>query len=154
MLAHACNAGVGFCGGRLTSVLFFVPSPLTLMFSMRKIPMGQTSGWIKEGVLQTRTQSLFMCFGGERWLGVRLRLAQGLMGRDEGIIATLPMRPRARLNLTPNLLSPQKHIHSDWVRVWGYYGRSGNGQFLRKCFSFRVLDSCSLFNIGPMNIKH
>ena len=27
------------------------------------------------------------------------------------------MRPRARLNLTPNLLSPPKHISSDWVRV-------------------------------------
>ena len=28
------------------------------------------------------------------------------------------IRPRARLNLTPNLLSPPKHINSDWVRVW------------------------------------
>ena len=28
---------------------------------------------------QTRTQSLFMCFGGERRLGVRLRRARGLM---------------------------------------------------------------------------
>ena len=36
---------------------------------------------------QTRTQSLFMCFGGERRLGVRLRHVQGLMGRDEGKIA-------------------------------------------------------------------
>ena len=35
---------------------------------------------------QTRTQSLFMCFGGERRLGVRLRRASGLMGRDEGKI--------------------------------------------------------------------
>ena len=35
---------------------------------------------------QTRTQSLFMCFGGERRLGVRLRRARGLMGRDEGKI--------------------------------------------------------------------
>ena len=28
---------------------------------------------------QTRTQSLFLCFGGERRLGVRLRRARGLM---------------------------------------------------------------------------
>ena len=35
---------------------------------------------------QTRTQSLFMCFGGERRLGVRLRRARGLMGRDKGKI--------------------------------------------------------------------
>ena len=34
--------------------------------------------------LQTRTQSLFMCFGCERRLGVRLRRALGLMGRDKG----------------------------------------------------------------------
>ena len=37
---------------------------------------------------KTRTQSLFMCFGGERRVGVRLRRARGLMGRDEGKIAT------------------------------------------------------------------
>ena len=30
-----------------------------------------------------------MCFEGERRLGVRLRRALGLMGRDEGKIATL-----------------------------------------------------------------
>ena len=34
--------------------------------------------------LQTHTQSLFMCFGGERRLGVTLRRARVLMGRDEG----------------------------------------------------------------------
>ena len=27
------------------------------------------------------------------------------------------MRPHARLNLTPTLLSPPKHINSDWVRA-------------------------------------
>ena len=34
--------------------------------------------------------------------------------------SSLPMRPRARLNLIPNFLSsPQKkHLNSDWVRVW------------------------------------
>ena len=37
---------------------------------------------------KTRTQSLFMCFGGERRVGVRLRRARGLMGRDEGKITT------------------------------------------------------------------
>ena len=26
----------------------------------------------------------------------------------------------ARLNLIPNLLSPQKHLNSDWVRVWDH----------------------------------
>ena len=60
-----------------------------------------------------------MCFGGERRLGVRLRRARGVMGRDEGKIASLPMRPQARLNLTPNLLSPPNHINSDWARVRG-----------------------------------
>ena len=44
-------------------------------------------GTIK-GVEQTRSQSLFMCFWGERKLGVRLRRARGVMGRDEGKIAT------------------------------------------------------------------
>ena len=33
---------------------------------------------------KTRTQSLFMFFGGERRVGVRLRRARGLMGKDEG----------------------------------------------------------------------
>ena len=36
---------------------------------------------------QTQTQSQFICFGGERRLGVRLRHARGLMGRDKGKIA-------------------------------------------------------------------
>ena len=64
-------------------------------------------------ITQTRTQSLYMCFGGERRLGVRLRRARGLMGRDEVAIfpSSLPMRPRARLNLTPNLLSPSLKTH-------------------------------------------
>ena len=49
-------------------------------------------------------------FWDERWLGIRLRRARGLMGREEGkkFPSSLPMRPRARLNLTPNLLSPPK----------------------------------------------
>jgi len=49
--------------------------------------------------------SCYLCvFGGERRLG----LYKG---------ASLPMSPRAP-QLNPNLLSPQKHINSDWVRVW------------------------------------
>ena len=61
---------------------------------------------------QTRTQSLFnICFGGERRLGVRLRLAES---HGKG---PLSMSPRKRLNLFRNLLSPPKHINSDWVRV-------------------------------------
>ena len=65
-----------------------------------------------------------MRFWGERRLGVRLRRARGVMGKDEGknidaiFHSSLPMRPNARLNLTPNLLSPPRHINSDWVRVW------------------------------------
>ena len=35
-------------------------------------------------LLQTHTQSLFMCFGGERKLRVRLKRARGVMERDEG----------------------------------------------------------------------
>ena len=50
-----------------------------------------------------------MCFWSERRLGVRLRRA-GSHGK------TFPRDP-ARLNLTSNLLSPQKHINSYWVRV-------------------------------------
>ena len=54
---------------------------------------------------QTRTQSLFMCFGGERRLGVRLRRAWGLMGRDEVKIdpALTPRAPQRnpQSSLTP-----------------------------------------------------
>ena len=40
---------------------------------------------------QTRAQSLFKCFfGGERRLGIRLRRARGLMGRDEEKVAPQP----------------------------------------------------------------
>ena len=49
-----------------------------------------------------------MYFWGERRLGVRLR-RPGL--------STFPW-DLARLNLTPNLLSPKRHINSDWVRVF------------------------------------
>ena len=50
-------------------------------------------------------------------LGVRLRRARGLMGRDAIFPSSLPITPRARLNLTPNLLSPPKHINCNWLLV-------------------------------------
>ena len=49
------------------------------------------SGYFKQSkilLLQTRTQSLFKCFWGERRLGIGLRRTRGLMGREEGNIAT------------------------------------------------------------------
>ena len=62
-------------------------------------------------------------FWDERRLRIRLRRARGLMGREEGKQrladfvrqrragpSSLPMRPRARLNLIPNLLSSQKTL--------------------------------------------
>ena len=55
---------------------------------------------------QTRTQSLFMCFCGENvGLGARR-----LMGRDK-VKSLLAPQPN------PNLLSPPKHINSNWVLV-------------------------------------
>ena len=66
--------------------------------------------------------SRYLCFWGERRLGVRLRRAGSHAGkvRRKTSVAIfrsyLPMRP-TRLNLTPNLLSPQKHVSSDWVLV-------------------------------------
>ena len=62
--------------------------------------------------------SRYLCvLGGERRLGVRLRRARGLMGRDAIFPSSLPITPRARLNLTPNLLSPPKHINCNWLLV-------------------------------------
>ena len=43
-------------------------------------------------------------FWGERRLGMRLRRARGLMGREEGEIATIQ-----------SSLTPKKHLISDWV---------------------------------------
>ena len=50
--------------------------------------------------LQTRTQSLFKCFLGWEKIGIRLRRARGLMGRDVCLH-----------------LIPKNHLNSDWVRV-------------------------------------
>ena len=55
-------------------------------------------------IRQTRIQSLLSVFWGERRLGIRLRRARGLMGPSR------PTRPRARPNLIPNLLPPQKTL--------------------------------------------
>ena len=55
--------------------------------------------WCKTRLVPSRYLSVFW---GERRLGIRLRCARGLMGRDEGKIA--------RLNLIPNLLSAQKTL--------------------------------------------
>ena len=65
--------------------------------------------WRHEQGWQTRTQSPFMCFLGERRLGVRLRRARGVMGRTD---TPHPPQPKPQSSL-----SPQKHINSDWVRV-------------------------------------
>ena len=61
--------------------------------------------WCKTRLVPSRYLSVFW---GKRRLGIRLRCARGLMGRDEG--KCLPMRPRARLNLIPNPLSPPKTL--------------------------------------------
>ena len=65
--------------------------------------------WSHEQGWQTRTQSPFMCFWGEKGLVVRLRRARGVMGRTDTPCAPQP-KPQSSL-------SPQKHINSDWVRV-------------------------------------
>ena len=51
----------------------------------------------------------------ERRLGIRLRRARGVMGREEGKIAifsSLSMRPRARLNLIPKFYLNSFELHS------------------------------------------
>ena len=52
-------------------------------------------------------------------LGVREDWGKGRRENSDAIFpSSLPMKPGARLNRTPNLLSPPKHINSHWVRVW------------------------------------
>ena len=78
--------------------------------------------------MQTRTQSLFMCFWIERRLGLAI------------FPWYLPMRPRApQPILTPNLLSPQKHINSDWVLVCrsSWFGRPGEWPYFQGRFSIK-----------------
>ena len=65
--------------------------------------------WMKSGTLVSRP-NLYPSWGWQS-VGVRLRRARYFCP------SSLPMRPRARLNLPPNLLSPLKDINRDWVRV-------------------------------------
>ena len=41
--------------------------------------------------------------------------------KNKKIPSSLPIRPRARLNPIPNLLSPPKTRNSDWVQVWSLW---------------------------------
>ena len=92
-----------------------------LKFNTKLPPIG-TDGRTPQRAVSRLVPSRYLCVFGVRedWrLGWG---ARGLMGRYEGKIrrknsCTFPRDP-ARLNLIPNLLSPQKHINSDWVRVW------------------------------------
>ena len=92
-----------------------------LKFNTKLPPVG-TDGRTPQRAVSRLAPSRYLCVFGVRedWgLGWG---ARGLIGRYEGKIrrknsCTFPWDP-ARLNLIPNLLSPQKHINSDWVRVW------------------------------------
>ena len=89
------------------------------MFPTLNAPLFEDSS--NERLFQIRTQSLFMCFWGERRLGARLRSARGVMGRDD--THDTPRAPQPK----PNLLSPKKHTNSDWVRVCGCISHVGKG---------------------------
>ena len=96
--------------------------------------------------LQTRIQSLFMCFWGERedW-GVRLRRARGVSPSHD-----TPRAPQPN----PNLLSPQKHINGDWVRVchpcsWRHEKLSGRYSMNRTAWGGTSHSNTS--NIAPLN---
>ena len=65
--------------------------------------------WMKSGTLVSPPNP-YPSWGWQ-FVGVRLRRARYFC------TSSLPMRPRARLNLTPNLLSSLKDINRDWVRV-------------------------------------
>ena len=92
-----------------------------LKFNTKLPPVG-TDGRTPQRAVSRLAPSRYLCVFGVRedWgLGWS---ARGLIGRYEGKIrrknsCTFLWDP-ARLNLIPNLLSPQKHINSDWVRVW------------------------------------
>ena len=73
----------------------------------------RTADWVR--LAPSRYLSVFL---GERRLGIRLRRARGLMGRKGGKMfsSSLPMRPRTRLNLILNLLSPKKHKYKTRTR--------------------------------------
>ena len=54
-----------------------------------------------ERLFQIGTQSLFMCFWGERRLGVRLRRARGVMGKDDTHDTPRAPQPNPQSFLTP-----------------------------------------------------
>ena len=87
--------------------------------------------------VQSRTQSLFMCFGGERRLGVRLRRIRVLMGRD----VTKPHSYSQTLSLPTNPLSPSMFSsirESFRARFPGslYLGRSFSGSLFNFSLNF------------------
>ena len=61
---------------------------------------------------QTRNQSLLKCFWNERRLGIRLRHARGLMGRDEGNIDETPRAPQPNRQFRAEKRSAQASAHS------------------------------------------
>ena len=91
------------------TILVFLNNKMAAMLMFRAILLGV------ELFSQTRTQSLFKCFLGREKIGDQLEARAGSI-----FPLSLPMRPRTRLNLTPNLLSPPKHINGDWVRVCSF----------------------------------
>ena len=92
----------------------------TLWSQVYGVPSEKLKSEARHRLVPSRYVSVF---GGERRVGIRLRRARGLMGREEGQIrragglmgreeriffpSSLPMRPRARLHLIPNLLTPK-----------------------------------------------
>ena len=64
--------------------------------------------WVLKSIISRGNQRL-VASRKEKNIKRRLRLYKG---------ASLSMSPRAP-QPNPNLLLPQKHINSDWVRVWG-----------------------------------
>ena len=83
-----------------------------ILFNQYKKRLGSLQSLGLTGLCQTRIQSLFMCFGGERRLGVRLRRAR------EFFLLPFPWDPARTSTWFPIFSHPKKHLHSDWVRVW------------------------------------
>ena len=75
-----------------------------------------------------------------------MRRAKGLMGRDEGIIATLPMRPRARLNLTPIFSHPKNTYIATGYESGGIMGDVEMVNFLGNVLvlEYWIAVSCSI----------
>ena len=82
-------------------------------------------------LVPSRYLFIFFFLGGGGWEDCGLGWgARGLMGRYEGKIVNL---------FFPNLLSPQKHINSDWVRVCrsSWFGRPGEWNYFQGLFSIK-----------------